>query len=162
MRRPTAEDLLPWNDPDDLHQALIDVERDQYAELRAPVLGLVDHHDPAIREWALRKLYVFWGDRESRSPLFASLQSDPEEAVRCVAAYGIASTSAPGTAAADTRTLLSVLLDVAEPDEVRRSAYEALLLLHGGRHFPPTTGEIKIDRDLDWNWVNELRSRFPG
>ncbi len=151
--------MASWNDPDDILHTLIDLQKDDYGALRDAVLDLVDHEDPDVREEAVRKIYVHWTDVPSRSKAVDALRFDPSPGVRRVAAFGVAATASDTTQGEDTRVLLQTFLNESEEIDVRGAAYEALLLLHKRREFPPVKREIDLDRDVDWNWVSVLRSQ---
>jgi HEAT repeat protein len=157
MSQPTVDDLLPWHEPEDLMRALLDAGEGQLPELREAVVRLLDHEDEYVREEAVRRLFVHWRDLETRHLVLDMLAHDPDESVRSASAFGVASTSTRDSLIGDTRALLKIFGDEAQPLELRRSAYEALLLIYDRRDFPPVKGELDLAKDVDWDWIRSLQ-----
>ncbi len=163
MTQITISDLQPWVDPDDVLEALYELAEQTRgqavpSELISAVTTLLDHEDEDIRQEALRLLLVQWKDRSQRDRGIALLRLDPSEAVRGTAAFGLASLSTVETRHDDARTLLSVLLDEAQPVHVRGAAYDALLIIHRRKEFPPMTRDLDLTVDIDWEWIKRLRT----
>lgn len=152
----TPEDLVRWRDPDELLQALGAISREQKEELSSAVADLLDHEDPDIREEAVRRLIVQWKDAELRPTAIEILQFDEEPAVRRTAVYGLAALSKGSTQGEDTQMLLSILFDEAGEPDLRRAAYEALMMIHGRSDIPPVNREIDLVDDVDWTWIRSL------
>ena len=155
-------DLQPWEDPDDLLEALYKLgeqTRGQAggAELTKTVAALLDHEDEDIRQEALRLLLVQWKVQDVRDQAVELLRLDSSEAVRGTAAYGIAATSTSATHRDDVRTLLGILVDETQPVHVRGAAYKALLIIHRRAEFPPMTRNLDPDTDVDWQWIRTLQ-----
>lgn len=149
-------ELHPWHDADDLLKALYRLGKEPVDELRDAVRALLDHHDPDIREEALRVLLTRWKSRDAREHAVAAVQGDPAPQVRCAAATAIAATALPETRAHDTELLLSIVLDESENTEVRGAAYEALLIMYRERGFPPGERAFVPSTDVDWVWIRSL------
>jgi HEAT repeat protein len=159
MTHTTEADLLPWNDPDDLLQALYGVENKPRPELREAIARLLEHEDSDIRSEALRILVTRWKDRAFRPHAVKALRFDPQLEVRTAAAFALASTSAEVDRADDTRLLLDVLIDDEEATDVRGAAYDALLIVHRRPQFPTKKRDFNPAQDVDWPWIETLR---PG
>ena len=153
-----STDLQPWNDAEDLFRALTRIHKHQRYELQNAVRDLVNHPDEGVRTEAIRKLYVWWTDKESRDQAVAALTHDSHYGVRRVAAFGVASTSDEQTRRDDTRLLLQTFLNESEDIAVRGAAYESLLLMNGRNDFPPVKREIDPTLDVDWGWIAALRA----
>jgi HEAT repeat protein len=156
MSSVTPEDLLPWNDPDELLQLLGRIEKADRAVLHDAVKKLLDHEDEDIREEALRVAAIHWTLQDVREKSVEMLQFDNEPSVRRTAAYAIAALANESTRLADTKLLLDVLRNSTEPEEVRRAAYEGLLLLHGRKEFPPMNREVSASTLMEDPWLREL------
>jgi HEAT repeat protein len=156
MSSVTPEDLLPWNDPDDLLQLLGRVEKSDRAVLHDAVKKLLEHEDEDIREEALRVAAIHWTLGDVREKSIEMLQFDDEPSVRRTAAYAIAALAKEATRLADTKLLLGVLRNSSEEEEVRRAAYEGLLLLHGRKELPPMNREVSVSTLMEDPWLREL------
>lgn len=162
MNVPSPADLHFWNDPDELLQALYRLGRQPVPELREPVRNLLDHADPDIREEAIRVLATRWKDESARLRAFDMLRTDPAPRVRSAAAIAVGATSTSASRDHDTRLLLSVLRDESQPMDVRRAAYDALIIAHrkgageGGWPFPSHRSEFDPVRSVDWEWLRSL------
>jgi HEAT repeat protein len=154
---PRPEDLLPWNDPDELLQALYQLDRKPDPDLRESVAQLLRHDDDDVREEALRILLTRWKDQEFRGYAISALQQDPAASVRSAAAFAIASTSQSGTRAEDIKALVTILLDEDEDLDVRAAAYDALLILHRRPTFPTKKRTFNPAADVDWPWIATLQ-----
>lgn len=153
--RVAEDDLLPWNDPEDILRAVVSIPRDQLPELKDSLRRLLRHEDADVREHAARRLLVHLRDRESHGEA-VRLLGDPAEGVRRAAAYALTATSSSATREADARELLRVFWNQEQPLIVRGAAYEALLLLYGRKDFPPGNREIDLSHDVDWEWLRAL------
>ncbi|HEX8321517.1 HEAT repeat domain-containing protein [Longimicrobium sp.] len=162
MSLPSAAHLAFWNDPDELLQALYRLGREPVPELREALRQLLDHADPDIREEAIRVLATRWKDESARLRAFDMLRNDPTPMVRSAAAFAIGGTSTSASRNRDTRLLLSVLRDVAQPMDVRRAAYDALIIAHrkgaGEKSWPFPSHRSEFDpvRSVDWEWLRSL------
>ena len=91
------------------------------------------------------------------SPYEAVFEPASVDQMQVEAAYGVAATSRPETLQEDVGALLEVLLDEARPREVRGAAYDALLILHRRTSFPSKRRSFEPERDVDWDWITELK-----
>jgi HEAT repeat protein len=155
----THADLVSWNDPEDLLRALGAVTREQFHELGDAVARLADHHDPDVREEALRIAAVLWKDAAVRPNVVTALRTDSEAAVRSTAAYGLAALSRPETRSQDLRLLLEIVVDEDQDVSVRMSAYDGLLILHRRPSFPSLDRDANPRTDIDWSWIAELQKQ---
>jgi HEAT repeat protein len=156
MSSVTPEDLLPWNDPDELLQLLGRLEKADRAVLHDAVKNLLEHEDEDVREEALRVAAIHWTLGDTREKSMEMLQFDDEPSVRRTAAYALAALAKESTRLADTELLLDVLRNSSEHEDVRRAAYEALLLLHGRRDFPPINRDVSASVLMQDPWLQEL------
>lgn len=150
-------DLMDWQDPDRLLEALYGLPREPQPELRPAVARLLEHGDPDIREEALRVLVTRWKDQTFREHAIEKLRSDPAPTVRSAAAYGLTGVSSAASRADDVGLLLERLGDPSEDLEVRGAAYDALLIIHRRPAFPSRKRAFDPERDVDWAWINEVR-----
>jgi hypothetical protein len=155
----SQSELYPWNDSDELLRALGRIADDQARELSEAVSSLLDHDDADIREEALRRLFVGWKDHRRRARAVQALRSDEAPEVRSVAAYAIAATSLDSTWDEDVNQLIAVLEDESEEPAVRSAVYDALLILARNPDFPTKKREFDPRKDVDWDWVNDMRRR---
>lgn len=137
----------------ELIKALGGLDPDAATRRAGQIEVLLHHDDPDVREEAARALFVRAKHGEERETLVAMLTNDPAIEVRCVAAYGLAATSAPGSLSADSRLLASIVENEGEDLEVRGSAYDALLILHRRAAFPSKKHQFNPARDIDWEWM---------
>jgi hypothetical protein len=152
----TPEDLLPWNDPDELLQLLGRVEKSDRAGLQEAVKTLLEHEDEDVREEALRVAAISWTLDELHEKSMEMLRFDDEPSVRRTAAYAIAALAKESSRLADTELLLDVLRNSSEQEEVRRAAYEGLLLIHGRKNFPPMNRDVSARSLMQDPWLREL------
>jgi hypothetical protein len=162
MSIPSPAELAYWNAPDELLGALYRVSREPVPELRETITSLLDHADPDVREEALRILASRWKDQAARPKALEALECDPAPRVRSAAAYAIASLSTSVTRTEDTQLLIRGLRDKSQPMDVRRAAYNSLIILHrkgeGGWGFPSYKSEFDPVRNVDWGWVSSLET----
>lgn len=154
--------LEPWNDPIELVKALVDLPKERLSEAKEKLTVLIGHADVDVRVHAFRRLFVHLRDSSRHATALSALRRDPEPKVRRVAAHAISATSTVQTRAQDVSTLLQSLQDQNESVEVRGAAYEALLLLHERKDFPPANRDIDLQKDVDWTWVDLLRAGAKG
>jgi hypothetical protein len=152
----SANALEPWRDPLDLIDALVEIPKEELHSLRASIYTLIRHHDRDVRVHACRRLFVHLEAKEHHADAVDLLRYDSEPKVRRVAAFAVAATSSAGSRSEDVGLLTRVLLNASEALMVRGAAYEALLLLHSRRDFPPIDRDIDLARDVDWEWVKTL------
>jgi HEAT repeat protein len=155
----TAGDLAPWRETDEILQALGGVQKNEVEHLAEALALLLEHEDADVRDEAARALFVAGKNTEHRTHAVELLRHDPEVAVRCTAAYGVASTSTPATRQADVELLAGVVRDDNEHVEARRSAYEALLILFRRPTFPAMNRPFNPGQDVDWKWLAGLKAR---
>jgi HEAT repeat protein len=156
MSSVTLEDLVPWNDADELLQALGRVDKTDASALADAVKNLLEHEDEDVREEAIRVAGVHWTLAEVREKAEFMLHSDEAASVRRTAAYAISALATDATKLRDTRILLHVLTNDAEQDQVRRAAYEGLLLLHGRNNFPPINRDVAPATLMEDPWLRRL------
>ena len=159
-KRVSAADLDPWRDPLDLLDVLTSVPTKELGDLRANVAALIHHEDVDVRTHAIRRLFVHLKDPSRHEEVVLLLQTDPEAEVRRVAAFAVAATTSKSTYNGDSKVLLEALLNESEDEMVRGAAYEALLLIHNRRDFPPVKADIDFAKDVDWEWVRGLQRVF--
>lgn len=152
----TPADLFSWHDADELLDALISLSEDQRDDLLPSVQQLLDHEDPDVREEAARHVFVRWHAAGQRSKAVRMALYDPANSVRTTAVFGIAALSGATSLAEDTEILIGLLRDPKNDTELRRAAYESLLLIHGHRRMPPVNRSLDLERDVDWNWISAL------
>lgn len=152
----SKQELTAWRDVDDLLDALGRVAREDVPAVSSELVPLLDHPDADVREEAARVLFVRGKFRPARARAVGLLQTDPEIAVRCTAAFGVAATSTDQTLLHDTQLLLSLLRDSAEDDELRKAVYESLLIIHRRKAFPSMTAKFSPTADVDWSWISTL------
>lgn len=152
----TPASFSSWCDTDALLDALISLGDEQKDDLLPYVEQLLAHGDPDVREEAARKVFVHWRVSGQRSRAIQMALRDPADDVRTTAVFGIAALSGPGTISEDTQVLIRLLRDTDEDAELRRAAYESLLLIHGTRPIPPVNRSLDFERDVDWQWISAL------
>jgi len=124
------------------------------------VLPLLNHPEPDVRSAAISTVFVLWRMTEQRHVAVQLLQRDRHDEVRSASAFAIAAISSDATRRDDVRLLLAIVDNEAESIELRRSAYEGLLLLFQRPDFPNALGAFDPVHDVDWQWVKELRALF--
>lgn len=157
----TDLNLAAWSDPDELLSELRRLSRmpapQDAHSLSDAVSSLLEHADEEVRQEALRLLLITWKLSEFRQAALDALAFDADDDVRITAAFSVASVSRSSTSADDTRALLAVLDDVSNPVELVRAAYEGLLLVHRKIDFPPLNRSFDSKRDVNWEWIRQLR-----
>jgi HEAT repeat protein len=154
-----ATDFALNRTPSALIRALGRVKREDETTLVTAVIPLLHHLEPDVRVEAFNVAFVRWRRKEHRQIAQTALKEDPDERVRSAAALGIAGTSSNDTHRSDIQLLLLVL-QVDGANEVKRAAYEGLLLLLGRPDFPDSLVEFDPGKHVDWEWVAELRSIY--
>lgn len=149
-------DLDPRQETNTLLRSISQVSDDDERQATPLVASLLHHLDPDVRQEALRKLTVHWKNPSYRQAARDALETDPDEGVRATAAFGLAAVSTKETAAEDTRLLLPAVRSEHLGPDLRISAYEALLLLHGRRDLPPLDPGVDPQAIIDWGWVGSL------
>lgn len=124
------------------------------------VLPLLNHPEPDVRSAAISTVFVLWRMNEHRKVAVELMQRDRHEEVRSAAVYAVAAISSEITRREDVRLLLDIVDNEAESAELRRSAYEGLMLLLQRRDFPDALQAFDPVHDVDWQWVEELRELF--
>lgn len=152
------EDFSRRRSPPELIRALGQLQREDSESLASSVLPLLGHPEPDVRSEALSAVFVLWRLTGHRDQAKHLLQSDRHAEVRARAAYAIASTADEETRRDDALLLVKKVEDGQESPEVRRAAYDALMLLFGRGDFPDAVREFAPERDVDWAWISELRS----
>lgn len=154
-----AEDLSPWRDSDEILRHLGNIAKEEVTDLAPALVALLDHEDPDVREEAAQALFVVGKHREHRARAVELLKHDSDVAVRCTAAYGVAATSSDDSRRSDIGLLATIVRDDTQDTELRRSAYEALLIIFRRPRFPSMTGPFNPVVDVDWDWLDQLRSQ---
>ena len=156
MQQANLEDLDPGRDPADIIRALTGIRRDPRAVDARHILALLDHSAPEVRVAALGLLFVEWRVALHRDRATSMLREDPNDEVRAAAAYATVATSSEGTRSSDVGVLLTSVESDPSP-EVRRAAYEGLLLTFQRPDFPDALKDFNPSVDIDWEWIQELR-----
>lgn len=159
MKDVSENDLVPWAEPDDLVDALLRIRREDLPSLRDSLVPLTEHEDQDVRTHALRRLFVHLQDQNHRDIAVRAVTEDPDSHVRRAAAFAVAATSTRQTRGEDIRVLIERLLDEVEDIHVRGAAYEALLLISERQPFPPLNRTFDPGRDVDWQWIDQIRRR---
>ncbi|MFN8647607.1 MAG: HEAT repeat domain-containing protein [Gemmatimonadales bacterium] len=149
-------ELDPRRETNALLRSMSQLSDDHEREATPLMAALLHHGDPDVRQEALRKLTVHWKNPGYRQAARDAVANDPDEGVRATAAFGIASLSTKETAVDDTSLLLPVVRAEHLGPELRISAYEALLLLHGRRDLPPLDPVVDPRAAIDWDWIGSL------
>lgn len=157
MTLPTRAELSVWADEEDLLDALGRIDRSQQQELLGPVEALASHAESDIRQEALRVLFVLWKVRDLHSLAVDVLLHDSDPEVRAAASYGLASISSRQTRNEDVRLLLRMLEDEEQPEFVRRTVYDGLLILFHRPAFPTMQREFLPMVDVDWSWIESIK-----
>jgi vesicle coat complex subunit len=155
---PQREDFSRRRSPPDLIRALGRLARDDSESLASSVLPLLAHAEPDVRSEALSAVFVLWRLDEHREQAKRMLEADRHAEVRARAAYAIAATSNEQTRRTDALLLLNKIESPNEDAEVRRAAYEALMLLFGRGDLPDAVKDFVPEEQIDWAWLSELRS----
>ena len=156
MQMAALEDLDPGRDPADIIRALTRLRRDPGSVDPRHILALLDHSAPDVRVAALGLLFVEWRVALHRSRATSMLREDPNDEVRAAAAYATVATSSEGTRSSDVGVLLASVESDPSP-EVRRAAYEGLLLTFQRPDFPDALKDFNPSVDIDWEWIQELK-----
>lgn len=161
--RPDLEGLFnPARPAPSLIRALCAVKRDEVPAVATLIAGLLGHSAPEVRAEALSALLVTGRLAEHRHSAVRSLSRDADEGVRAKAAYGIAATAEERTLRDDLALLVRVLRNYHEAPDVKRAAYEGLLLMFHRPEFPDSLEEFDPARDIDWDWIRELELLHGG
>ncbi len=107
-------------------------------------------------------LFVRGRCTELRGIAARALSRDADEGVRAAAALGLAATSEAVTLSDDVALLIRALRNEYETQEVRRSAYEALLLMFHRSNFPSSLNEFDPATQVDWYWIENLERLYSG
>jgi HEAT repeat protein len=147
---------------EDLIRALCAVGREDAVRNAPEILTLLGHPVPEVRAEALTAMFVTGRLVQHRSAALRALSRDADEGVRAKAAYAIAATASDETLHDDMPLLLRALRNEHEVPEVRRAAYEALLLIFRHPEFPDSLEEFDPQVNVDWVWVRQLELRYDG
>lgn len=147
---------LESEDDGELIRALCGLSAAELDRDVARVLELTRHEVPEVRAEALSALFVRGRKSEHRARALSSLSRDADERVRAAAALGIAATSGAETLEQDVPLLVRAIRNERETEEVRRCAYEAVLLIYHRPDFPDSLRPFDADRDVDWAWLEEI------
>jgi hypothetical protein len=118
-------------------------------------LPLLSHAEADVRVAALDLIFVHWKAEQHRESAIALLLRDPAEEVRAAGAYALVATSSDESRAGDTKLLLDAL--TRDSAEVKRAAYEGLLLLYRRPDFPDSLTNFDPDTAIDWEWIQEIK-----
>jgi HEAT repeat protein len=146
--------------PEELIRELCSLTREAVVRLADAVYALATHPVPQVRAEALGALLVTGQVASLRGTAVRAISRDGDEYVRAKAAFGIAATSTDETRREDLVLLLRVLRNEHETNEVRRSAYEALLMLFGSPEFPDSIDDFDPATDVDWGWIREIEMLY--
>lgn len=122
----------------------------------AEIVDLLHHPDVDVRVAAMSALFVTGKVGAHRGLALRALSRAKDETERAKAAMAISATSDADTRTEDIALLIRALRNELETSEVRRSAYEALLLLHGRDDFPDSLKDFDPAVDVDWIWIDTL------
>lgn len=152
------EDFSRRRSPPALIRALGQLQREDVEFVAPEVVSLLSHPEPDVRSAALSAVFVLWHLDDRRGRATEMLRTDRHAEVRASAAYAVAATSSESTRREDAMMLLRALENTNEDREVRRAAYEGLLLLFGRPDFPDAISEFDPSAHVDWDWIAETRS----
>jgi HEAT repeat protein len=155
-----ASRLAPERAPEVLIREVCALSRESVTILVGAVHALTAHQVPQVRAEALGALFVTARIKEFRATAIRALSRDGDEYVRSKAALGIAATSDERTRRGDVTLLLRALRNEHETTQVRRSAYEALLLLFGEAELPDPLDDFDPKADVDWKWIQEIETLY--
>lgn len=156
MHRADLEDLDPGRDPADIIRALTHIRPAPGTVDARHILALLEHSAPDVRVAALGLLFVEWREGQHRGRATSMLREDPNDEVRAAAAYATVATSSEATRSSDVGLLLAAVESDPSP-EVRRAAYEGLLLTFQRPDFPDALKAFDPSVDIDWEWIQEIR-----
>ncbi|MGH9863458.1 MAG: HEAT repeat domain-containing protein [Candidatus Acidiferrales bacterium] len=140
-------------DPDEIADPVADFGTGNYIEAKPDVERLLDHPDPIVRYNALGTLAYEWGAAERVDRIVDILKHDQDSDCRRQAAGALGSLHRGVRDKGLAKTLANVVLDQAERDDVRVSAYTALLDILGiERTLQPNPLSIAV-KDIDWQLV---------
>jgi HEAT repeat protein len=133
-----------------------DFSREHFEAALPAIDKLLDHHDAIVRTNSLDAIGFTYGKTSRINRVIEMLQTDEDEDVRSSAATALAGLSN----ATVSKTLLNILAHVvrneSETDDVRMSAYEALLsILNVPRSSRPDPFDENIS-DINWKYVPQL------
>lgn len=152
----TPADLSPWLESDALLQSLGKIEEGQLTELGTAVRQLLQHDDPDVVQEALRWTVLRWRMIDLHDDVLNLIRTTEDEELKTTALYALAHTSSATTRLDDTRTLLTVVRASEVDPEVRRAAYEAILLMYGRTDIPPVNRSFNVDLQADWAWLSSI------
>jgi hypothetical protein len=137
-------------------RTMFSLSRETIAANLDAIVELAGHPAPEVRAEALSTLFVRGKRGELRELAARALSRDADEAVRAAAAIGLAAISVDSTKHEDSRLLLRALRNTHETEEVRRCAYEGLLLMHGNPDFPSSLVAFDAREHVDWLWIDAV------
>lgn len=132
---------------------MIALSRSEIAENVDAIVALTHHGAPEVRSEAVSALFVRGKRYELHALAARTLSRDADEGVRAAAALGLAAISSPATRIEDTKLLLRAVRNTHESGEVRRCAYEALLLMYARTDFPSSLTVFDPSEHIDWGWL---------
>ncbi len=163
MTSPSRDDSFDEATPvEDLIRRLGRLRHDEVAARADALRALLAHAAPEVRAEALGALFVVGRMHRWRAAAAMLLREDADVYVRSKAALALAATSEPDTRASDIRCLSAVVRDEREDAEVRRTAYEGLLVMFRRPDFPSDLRPFDPRRDVDWSWVAELELLYAS
>lgn len=160
MGQVLPDELSRRQPPPKLIAALGSLRREDAASLAPFVMPLLTHPEPDVRSEAVNVVFVVWRLSEHRDLARRLFTTDRHEVVRTRAAYALAATSTDETLRDDVQILVNVLLDDRQSLELRRAAYEGLLLLFRRPGFPDSLAQFDPKSDVDWEWIGEIRTLY--
>lgn len=142
-------------EPADLVDAIWAARRAQRRDLVPEILGLLEHDVPTVREEVISLVFAKWRESSERHLLERTIRDDADTGVRARAVGALATISEPSTLASDIATLRDIVLNRHEEEQVRKAAYEGLVLLV--RNDPsPIDDATDLDEDINLDWVRSL------
>jgi HEAT repeat protein len=141
---------LASSNPEDVHDAIIDIGKQGHRELTDRVIPYLKSDTDFLREAALRTLVFHFHLPAFKADAIRMLDGDPDEGVRQAAAMGLRvfAQSDPDL----LQHLLAVALNTTEDESVREAAFIAALVAAGIKReeFPMGRWLPGFDRNADW------------
>ena len=148
-------DLSEGRDPVDLINSIWEARRGNRRDLLPQLLDLLKHAEATIRGEAVSLVFAKWKEGSHRHRLEGIIQEDIDPGVRARALGALATISSPSTRISDIKTLRRYVLNGNEPEQVRKAAYESLVLL-ARNEVLLIDDNTDIDEDIDLEWVRSL------
>jgi len=142
----------------EIADAVADFGSENFVEAKADVERLLDHGDEIVRYNAISTLAYEWGTTDRPERVVEMVLNDPDVDCRRNAASALGSLFRSSNDSKILEILANVVLDPAQEDQVRCSAYAALLDVLGvPKQHQPDTFSLKLDAQVDWILVEQCR-----